>query len=98
MTDRVNRKAMLIGVGCMFFQQASGINLVIFFMNSIFGKASGGGGGVDKMSNETSSIIIAVIQVRLGYLPLYTVGDIEDFLSFIPPPKGVNLSYYIYNI
>lgn len=79
---------MLIGVGCMFFQQASGINLVIFFMNGIFGKASGGEGrGLDKISNEMSSIIIAVIQVRLPAL-LYIVRDIkEEFLGFIPLPQ-----------
>lgn len=64
LANKVNRKAMLIGIGCMFFQQMSGINIVIFFMNSIFGNAS----VEHTIDSEISSIIIGIIQVYFVFL------------------------------
>jgi len=57
LSDKVNRKSLLIGIGCMFFQQASGINVIIFNMHYIFENFG------SKISAWTSSIVIAVIQV-----------------------------------
>lgn len=53
----VNRKALTIGVGCMFFQQMSGINVIIFYMKHIF-ESSG-----SDINPELSTTIVGIIQV-----------------------------------
>lgn len=58
LSDKVNRKALLISIGCMFFQQMSGINVVIFYMVSIF-KSTG-----SNISPDTCTITVGVIQVK----------------------------------
>lgn len=57
MSNKANRKALLISIGCMFFQQASGINTVIFYMSNIFGATE------SVTSSNTFSIIVAIVQV-----------------------------------
>jgi len=54
----VNRKALTIGIGSMFFQQMSGISVVIFYLKHIF-ESSG-----SDISPEVSTTIVGVIQVR----------------------------------
>ncbi|XP_034172253.1 facilitated trehalose transporter Tret1 [Osmia lignaria lignaria] len=56
MKSPVSRKAMLASFGMMFFQQASGINAVIFYTMMIF-KASG-----SSLAPEVASIIVAFVQ------------------------------------
>lgn len=53
----VNQKAMIASFGMMFFQQASGVNAVIFYTVMIF-KASG-----SSMPPELASIFVALVQV-----------------------------------
>lgn len=53
----VNRKALTIGIGCMLFQQMTGINVVIFYMKHIF-ESSG-----SDISPELSTTIVGIIQV-----------------------------------
>lgn len=55
----VNQKAMIASFGMMFFQQASGVNAVIFYTVMIF-KASG-----SSMPPELASIFVALVQVWL---------------------------------
>lgn len=54
----VTRKAMVASFGMMFFQQASGVNAVIFYTVMIF-KASG-----SSMAPDLASIVVALVQVR----------------------------------
>ncbi|XP_026822745.1 sugar transporter ERD6-like 8 isoform X2 [Rhopalosiphum maidis] len=58
LSDKVNRKALLISIGCMFFQQMSGINVVIFYMTDIF-KSTG-----SNISPNTCTIIVGIVQVK----------------------------------
>lgn len=55
------RRAAVICFGLMFFQQASGVNAVIFYTAEIF-KAS----GVD-LDPQLATIIVGVIQVNQNY-------------------------------
>ncbi|XP_050535057.1 facilitated trehalose transporter Tret1-like [Daktulosphaira vitifoliae] len=57
MSNSVNRKSLYIGIGCMFFQQTSGINVVIFYMNDIF-KSTGG-----DINSSMASIVIGIVQL-----------------------------------
>lgn len=56
----VSRKAMLASFGMMFFQQASGVNAVIFYTVTIF-KASG-----SSMAPEVASILVALVQLVMS--------------------------------
>jgi len=58
LSDKANRKSLLIGIGCMFFQQASGINVMIFNMHYVFDRSG------SKIGACASSIAVAVVQVR----------------------------------
>ncbi|XP_044754429.1 facilitated trehalose transporter Tret1-like [Coccinella septempunctata] len=61
-TDRGNRKAFLIGAGLIFFQQFSGINIVLFNGTTIF-EAAGG-----SMPKEYGPIIIALVQFLTSFI------------------------------
>ena len=56
----VTRKAMLASFGMMFFQQASGVNAVIFYTVMIF-KASG-----SSMAPDVASIVVALVQLVMS--------------------------------
>lgn len=56
---RANKRALVASLGCMFFQQMSGINAVIFYTVNIF-QASG-----SSMAPELASVVVAIVQVRL---------------------------------
>lgn len=56
----VDRKAMLASFGMMFFQQASGVNAVIFYTVMIF-QAAG-----SSMPSELSSILVALVQLVMS--------------------------------
>ncbi|XP_003703873.2 facilitated trehalose transporter Tret1 [Megachile rotundata] len=56
----VSRKAMLASFGMMFFQQASGVNAVIFYTVMIF-EASG-----SSMAPEVASIVVAFVQLVMS--------------------------------
>jgi len=68
LSDKVNRKALLISIGCMFFQQMSGINVVIFYMTDIF-KSTG-----SNMSANTCTIIVGIVQLVMTVVS-FTVID-----------------------
>ncbi|PBC27838.1 Solute carrier family 2, facilitated glucose transporter member [Apis cerana cerana] len=55
-----NQKAMIASFGMMFFQQASGVNAVIFYTVMIF-KASG-----SSMPPELASIFVALVQLVMS--------------------------------
>jgi len=54
----VNRRALTIGIGCMFFQQMTGINAIIFYMKHVF-EISG-----SDISPEVCTTIVGTIQVH----------------------------------
>lgn len=56
------RRAMIIGVCLMFFQQTSGINAVIFYTTFIFGAANTG------IEPAIQTIIVGVIQVLMTFV------------------------------
>ncbi|XP_060834889.1 facilitated trehalose transporter Tret1-2 homolog isoform X2 [Rhopalosiphum padi] len=68
LSDKVNRKALLISIGCMFFQQMSGINVVIFYMTDIF-KSTG-----SNMSPNTCTIIVGIVQLVMTVVS-FTIID-----------------------
>ncbi|XP_027851745.2 facilitated trehalose transporter Tret1-2 homolog [Aphis gossypii] len=68
LSNKVNRKALLISIGCMFFQQMSGINVVIFYMNDIF-KSTGA-----NMSPNVCTIIVGVVQLIMTVVS-FTIID-----------------------
>lgn len=59
LSDKANRKALLISIGCMFFQQMSGINVVIFYMTEIF-QSTG-----SNIEPDMCTIIVGLVQVYL---------------------------------
>jgi SP family facilitated glucose transporter-like MFS transporter 8 len=72
--DALNRKsskrALVIAVSLMFFQQFSGINAVIFYTNAIFADAN-----VD-LDPKYATIIIGVIQVIATFISTMTVDKL----------------------
>ncbi|VVC44857.1 Hypothetical protein CINCED_3A000173 [Cinara cedri] len=58
LSDKTNRKALLISIGCMFFQQMSGINVVIFYMTDIF-ESTG-----SNISPNACTITVGIVQVK----------------------------------
>ena len=76
LTERVSRKAMLIGLGLMLFQQLSGINAVIFYTVTIF-QAAG-----STMSPVVATIIVGVVQVVISFLATLLVDRYVQVFSF----------------
>lgn len=58
------RRAMLVSLAGMFFQQMSGVNAVIFYTVDIF-RESG-----SSIPASIASIIVALVQVRLPFLAI----------------------------
>jgi len=61
MANKANRKSLLIGIGCMFFQQTSGINAIIFYMAYIFDEIG------SSITTNTSVISVGIVQVKLFF-------------------------------
>lgn len=77
----VNRKALTIGIGCMFFQQMAGINVIIFYLKHIF-ETSG-----SDFSPEVSTTIVGIIQVRTSnQYYYYYVKYIRRYQHLEPVP------------
>ncbi|XP_020293164.1 facilitated trehalose transporter Tret1-like isoform X2 [Pseudomyrmex gracilis] len=57
---RANKRALVASLGCMFFQQMSGINAVIFYTVNIF-QASG-----SSMAPELASVVVAIVQMVMS--------------------------------
>ncbi|XP_015379721.1 PREDICTED: facilitated trehalose transporter Tret1-2 homolog isoform X1 [Diuraphis noxia] len=68
LSDKVNRKALMISIGCMFFQQMSGINVVIFYMTDIF-KSTG-----STMNPNICTIVVGVVQLIMTVVS-FTIID-----------------------
>ncbi|XP_072160644.1 trehalose transporter 1-like protein isoform X2 [Bemisia tabaci] len=56
-TDPASRRALVVALGLFFFQQFSGINAVVFYMNTVFRTAGG------DVSPTVATIVIAALQV-----------------------------------
>ncbi|VVC44856.1 Sugar transporter, conserved site,Major facilitator superfamily domain,Major facilitator, sugar [Cinara cedri] len=64
LSDKTNRKALLISIGCMFFQQMSGINVVIFYMTDIF-ESTG-----SNISPNACTITVGIVQLIMTMVSL----------------------------
>lgn len=72
-----NRKALVLSMGAMTFQQMSGINVVLFYSETIFNHA-----GPGTFSAYTSTIIIAVILIAFAgiAMPLTKIYGMKNML------------------
>ncbi|XP_006620162.1 facilitated trehalose transporter Tret1-like [Apis dorsata] len=76
--SKTTLKSFIIAYGLMFFQQLSGINVVIFYTNSIFKKAN------TDLNPGYSTIIVGVIQVLAVFVSTLIVDHIgRRILLFI---------------
>lgn len=66
-TNRANKKALIIALALMTFQQLSGINAVIFYSNNIFESAG------SNLDPTISAIIIGVVQVIATFVSILLV-------------------------
>jgi facilitated trehalose transporter len=60
-SDKGARKALIVGLGLMLFQQLSGINAVIFYTVIIFDAAG------STLSPSVATIIVGVVQVIVSF-------------------------------
>lgn len=85
-TSKPAIRSLIIGYGLMFFQQASGVNVIVFYSSVIF-EAAG-----STMSPSTSTIVVGVMQVltvlisslivdKLGRRALLLVSEVFMFVS-----------------
>ncbi|XP_059469654.1 facilitated trehalose transporter Tret1-like [Neocloeon triangulifer] len=65
--EKASRKALMVGLGLMLFQQLSGINAVIFYTVIIFDAAG------STLSPSVATIIVGVVQVVISFLALLLV-------------------------
>ncbi|XP_050435946.1 facilitated trehalose transporter Tret1-like isoform X4 [Adelges cooleyi] len=91
----VNRKALIIGVGCMFFQQLSGINVLIFYLKHIF-ESSG-----SNISPALSTTIVGVTQVVMTFVAMLVTDKWgrRTLMIYSMTSMGISfmaLSYYYF--
>ncbi|VVC44858.1 Major facilitator superfamily domain,Sugar/inositol transporter,Major facilitator [Cinara cedri] len=91
----VNRKALTIGIGCMFFQQMTGINVIIFYLKHIF-ETSG-----SDFSPEVSTTIVGIIQVVMTFVSMMITDRFgrRSLLVYSMTSMGIcllGLSYYFF--
>ncbi|XP_050531568.1 facilitated trehalose transporter Tret1-like isoform X3 [Daktulosphaira vitifoliae] len=67
MSSKVNRRALYIGVGCMFFQQASGINVVVFYMTGIFEDTG------SNINPKKAAIIVSAVQLLMTFITMLVI-------------------------
>ena len=94
-TSKANFKALYLSCGLVVFQQLSGINVVLFYMEPIFDKANTG------LSPAISTIIIGVVQMISSTVTLFLVDRLGRRLLLLMSGFGMTISlvsYYIYII
>lgn len=87
-SDKVNRKALIIGIGCMFFQQISGINILIFYLKNIFDTFG------SNISSDMATIIISVVQVGICITVTLTILS-RDLNTQNSPIYSIDLLYVL---
>ncbi|XP_050439145.1 facilitated trehalose transporter Tret1-like [Adelges cooleyi] len=89
MSNKANRKALLIGMGCMFFQQCSGVNMVVFYMKDIFDSTG------SKISSNTSSIIVGFVQLFMTLVTMAIADKVGRRILLIGSGLLMGFSYLV---
>ncbi|XP_050435943.1 facilitated trehalose transporter Tret1-like isoform X2 [Adelges cooleyi] len=63
-SSAVNRKSLFIGISCMFFQQACGCSVTLFYMNDIFAST---GSAIDP---NTAAIIVGFVMFFMTFVTM----------------------------
>ncbi|XP_015371045.1 PREDICTED: facilitated trehalose transporter Tret1 [Diuraphis noxia] len=88
MANKVNRKSLLIGIGCMFFQQTSGINAIIFYMGYIFNKVG------SSITTNTSVIAVGIVQLVMTLVAMTIVDKAGRRILLIVSAVVMSLSFF----
>ncbi|XP_060854797.1 facilitated trehalose transporter Tret1-2 homolog [Rhopalosiphum padi] len=92
----VNRRALTIGIGCMFFQQMTGINAIIFYMKHVF-EISG-----SDISPEVCTTVVGTIQVVMTFVSMMITDKFgrRSLMVYSMTSMGLcllALSYYFFS-
>lgn len=88
-TSKGNFKALYLSVGLVVFQQISGINVVLFYMQNIFDKANTG------LSGEISTIIIGIVQCLASGVTPFIVEKMGRKLLLLISSLGMTVALVI---
>lgn len=90
--SKSNFKALYISCGLVAFQQLSGINVVLFYMETIFNKADTG------LPAAISTIIIGIVQVIASSVTPLVVDRLGRRLLLITSGLGMTVALVSYSI
>ncbi|KAE9522930.1 hypothetical protein AGLY_016561 [Aphis glycines] len=88
MANKANRKSLLIGIGCMFFQQTSGINAIIFYMGYIFDEIG------SSITSNTSVIAVGIVQLVMTLVAMTIIDKAGRRLLLIVSAVVMSLSFF----
>jgi sugar porter (SP) family MFS transporter len=89
LNSKVIRRGLLIGCGLMFFQQSSGITVMISYMQPIFDAAG------STLQPELSAIIVGVIQLITNFLTSQLVDTLGRRILLLCSLTGICLSHIL---
>ncbi|XP_025205741.1 facilitated trehalose transporter Tret1-like [Melanaphis sacchari] len=88
MANKTNCKSLLIGIGCMFFQQTSGINAIIFYMSYIFDEIG------SSITTNTSVIAVGIVQLVMTFVAMTIVDKAGRRILLIISAAVMSLSFF----
>ncbi|XP_060856540.1 facilitated trehalose transporter Tret1-like [Metopolophium dirhodum] len=88
MANKANRKSLLIGIGCMFFQQTSGINAIIFYMGYIFNEIG------SSITTNTSVIAVGIVQLVMTFVAMMIVDKAGRRVLLIVSAIVMSISFF----
>eukprot|EP00102_Acyrthosiphon_pisum_P026970 XP_016664180.1 PREDICTED: facilitated trehalose transporter Tret1-like isoform X2 [Acyrthosiphon pisum] len=88
MSNKANRKSLLIGIGCMFFQQTSGINAIIFYMAYIFNEIG------SSITTNTSVIAVGIVQLVMTFVAMMIVDKAGRRVLLIVSAIVMSISFF----
>ncbi|XP_022166247.1 facilitated trehalose transporter Tret1-like [Myzus persicae] len=88
MANKANRKSLLIGIGCMFFQQTSGINAIIFYMGYIFNEIG------SSITPNTSVIAVGIVQLVMTFVAMMIVDKAGRRVLLMVSAIVMSLSFF----
>jgi sugar porter (SP) family MFS transporter len=89
LNSKVIRRGLLIGCGLMFFQQSSGITVMISYMQPIFDAAG------STLQPELSAIIVGAIQLVTNFLTSQLVDRLGRRILLLCSLTGICLSHVL---
>ncbi|XP_068915751.1 facilitated trehalose transporter Tret1-like [Tenebrio molitor] len=89
LNSKVIRRGLLIGCGLMFFQQSSGITVMISYMQPIFDAAG------STLQPELSAIIVGAIQLTTNFLTSQLVDRLGRRILLLCSLTGICLSHIL---